>query len=77
MKKEFERGKFIYIPTGGGDYRSSDVYGEAVVSADYVKQSWKGLFDVIDYIDDADRFWQAVLIAQRPVAAPDQEYLSS
>ena len=76
LKNEFEQGKFIYIPTGGGDYRSSDVYGEAVVSADYVRQSWKGLFDVIDYIDDADRFWQAVLIAQKPVAAADQKYPS-
>ena len=26
---------------------------------------WDGLFDVIDYINDANRFWQAVLVAQK------------
>jgi SAM-dependent methyltransferase len=66
LRNDFANGKFIYIPTGGGDYRASDVYGEAVISVDFIKRNWEGLFDVIDYIDDADRFWQAVLVVQKP-----------
>lgn len=61
-RKAYIEGKFVYLPTGGGDFRSADVYGDAVVPRKYVEQFWQG-FKVIDYIDD--RFWQAVLVAQR------------
>jgi len=64
LRKQFYEGKFVYIP-GGGDYRSADVYGEAVVSEGYVKRFWDGLFEIIDYIDDTERFMQAVLVAQK------------
>jgi SAM-dependent methyltransferase len=62
----YSKGEFVYLPTGGGDFRSADVYGDAVVSRNYVEHSWGGLFNIIDYIDEPARFWQAVLIAQRP-----------
>lgn len=65
-RKAYSKGEFVYLPTGGGDYRSADVYGDAVVPKEYVERSWKGLFNIIDYIDDPARFWQAVLVAQRP-----------
>lgn len=66
LRKEFSDGKFVYIPTGGGDYRSADVYGEAVVPVEYVRRFWSDQFEIIDYIDDEKRFWQAVLVTQKP-----------
>jgi len=66
-RKAYYKGDFVYLPTGGGDYRSADVYGDAVVPRNYVEQHWKGFFNIIDYIDDPARFWQAVLVAQRPL----------
>lgn len=61
----YNEGKFVYLPTGGGDFRAADIYGDAVVPRVYVEQSWAELFDINDYIDDAARFWQAVLVVQR------------
>lgn len=65
-RDSFSKGEFVYLPTGGGDFRAADVYGDAVVSRNYVERSWGNLFNIIDYIDEPARFWQAVLIAQRP-----------
>jgi SAM-dependent methyltransferase len=61
----FNDGKFVYLPTGGGDFRSSDVYGDAVVSTKYIERAWGDLFNIIEYIDEPARFWQAVLVTQR------------
>jgi len=64
LKTEFHAGRFVYMPTGGGDFRSEDVYGDAVVPLDYVRHAWKGLFEIEDFIDDPDEFWQAFLVTR-------------
>jgi SAM-dependent methyltransferase len=66
LRKQFSQGRFVYIPSGGGDYRSSDVYGEAIVSVEYVRKFWNKQFEIIDFIDDEEQFWQAVLVTQKP-----------
>ena len=66
FRRSYSEGKCVYLPTGGGDYRATDVYGDAVVPLKYVEQSWDKLFNIIDYIDNPKRFWQAVLVVQRP-----------
>ena len=53
------------LPNLGGDFRSEDVYGDAVVPLDYVRHAWKGLFEVVDFIDDPDEFCQAFLVTSR------------
>lgn len=65
LRKSYNEGEFVYLPTGGGDFRAADVYGDAIVPLKYVEQSWDNLFNIVDYIDDPKRFWQAVLVAQR------------
>ena len=65
FKNQFHSGEFVYIPTGGGDIRTEDVYGEAVIPVDWVRRSWDGLFEVLEYTDDPDQFWQALVIARR------------
>lgn len=56
---------FLYIPTGGGGVRTSDVYGDTVIAEKYVKSHWSKHFKIIDYIDDPSRFWEAVVVLQK------------
>lgn len=65
LMEEFKKGKFVYLPTGGGDFRGADVYGDAVVSKEYIEQNWSEYFEIVDYIDEPNKFWQAVLIVKR------------
>lgn len=64
-KAAFDRGEFVYLPTGGGNHRPPDVYGEAIAPLAYIEKEWSRYFEVIDYTDDASRFWQAVLTVRR------------
>jgi SAM-dependent methyltransferase len=65
LKLRFDAGEFIYLPTGGGAYRPSETYGEAVVPLSYIRSRWSADFEVLEYLDDAKKFWQAVLILRR------------
>lgn len=65
LTQQFDRGEFVYIPTGGGSYRDAEVYGEAVVPLKFIERHWTKHFRILDYIDDAARFWQAPLFLQR------------
>jgi SAM-dependent methyltransferase len=64
-KQAFDSGEFVYLPTGGGKYHPSDVYGEAIVPLHYVEQNWKEFFRIVEYVDDPTRFPQAALAVQR------------
>lgn len=59
---EYDRGNFVYLPTGGGGVRTSDVYGEAVIAPKYIETHWQGatLRAVLD-----ENFWQTVIIVQK------------
>jgi hypothetical protein len=65
FRTSYDRGEFVYIPTGGGNFRGADVYGDAIVPVSYLKANWAPYFAVRDYIDDPNRFWQAVAVVQR------------
>jgi trans-aconitate methyltransferase len=61
----YDRGELVYIPTGGGDFRGAEVYGDAMVPLSYIEANWAPYFVVRAYIDDPNRFWQAVAVVQR------------
>jgi len=61
----FDRGEYCYIPTSGGAYRDADVYGDAAIPERYIQERWGKLFEPISYLDDANRFWQAVVTAKK------------
>ena len=65
FRSSYDRGDFVYLPTGGGDFRGPDVYGDALVPRSYLETHWAPHFAIREYIDDPSRFWQAVVIAQR------------
>lgn len=64
-KAKFDAGEFVYLPTGGGDFRAADVYGDAVIPLAYIRKKWDEYFSFRDYIDDPARFWQAVYVGQK------------
>lgn len=63
--EQFDAGNFIYAATGGGDYRSNDFYGEAVIPKSYVENVWAKYFNFRDFVDDPNRFWQALIVMQK------------
>lgn len=64
-RRKAERGELVYLPTGGGNHRASDIYGDAVIPEIYARSRWAEYFEVIEYIDEPDKFWQAVVVARR------------
>jgi hypothetical protein len=64
-REGYDRGEFVYMSTGGGDFRAADVYGDAVVPSSYIELHWAPEFAVRAYIDDANAFSQAVVVLQR------------
>lgn len=66
----FDSGELAYLPTGGGKNRPPEVYGDAVVPLAFIQRHWSEHFEVIDYIDDSRRFFQAVLIVRRNGTRP-------
>jgi SAM-dependent methyltransferase len=65
LLSQFDQGEYCYIPTSGGAYRDADVYGDAAIPKRYVREKWGKFFTPIRYLDDADRFWQAVVTARK------------
>jgi SAM-dependent methyltransferase len=61
----YDAGGYIFVPTGGGDFRDSSFYGEALVPKEYVKKYWTKQMHFREFIDDRNRFWQAVIIMQK------------
>lgn len=61
--KNYESGKFIYLPTGGGEHRPSETYGDAAVPLRWIEANWSQ-WRVEKYIDDQRQFWQAVCALQ-------------
>jgi hypothetical protein len=65
LLKTFDAGNFVYLPTGGGDYRPKNTYGDAVVPIAFIEKHWSPYFDIVEYLDDPRSFWQAVLVVRR------------
>lgn len=55
----------VYLPTGGGDHREPEVYGDTVVTPAYVAAVVRPLGRVRRVVDDQFRFWQGVVVVQK------------
>jgi len=62
---EFDAGRLVYLPTGGGDHRAAEIYGDAICPIQYLQEKWAPEFTVRVHIDDPSRFWQAAVVMQR------------
>lgn len=64
-KKMYKSGDFLFTGTGGGGVRTSDFYGEAIISKAYAKKAWSQWFRVVDFFDDKSILPQAMIVLQR------------
>ncbi len=73
LRAELANEGIAYLPSGGGDYREPDVYGETAVTARFVaKEAAPHGGEVVRYIDDPAQFWQAAVVIRKrdPNAKP-------
>jgi hypothetical protein len=63
---DYDSGKFLYSPTGGGPSRPASFYGEAVIPRYYIEKEWAKYLDFKDYIDDRRLSFQAIVFMQKP-----------
>lgn len=65
LMQQYDRGEFVYLPSGGGAHRPEVTYGEAVVPGQWIRREWGKQWHVRDLVGDRARFPQDVLVAQR------------
>jgi SAM-dependent methyltransferase len=57
---DYDRGRFVYVP-----YRSSgygEWWGEACISRAYVEREWASRFELLDFVEDPNRFKQNLVV---------------
>jgi SAM-dependent methyltransferase len=63
---DYDAGAFVFAPTGGGEYRPSSFYGEAVIPEAWLRARWDDNgFTMRAFVDEPTRCAQAVAIMQR------------
>lgn len=69
LREDLARDGIAYLPSGGGAYRDADVYGDTTVTADFLaREAAARDGELMSFIDDPVRFWQAAAIIQRGAA---------
>lgn len=63
---DYDRGKFLYSPTGGGPSRPSSFYGEAVIPRAYIEREWTKYLEFRDFVDDRALSFQVMVVMQKP-----------
>src|SRR4029434_1034283 len=51
---QYDRGEFVYSPTGGGGVRDASFYGDAVVPEHYVAQHWPPDLEILSFDEHTD-----------------------
>jgi SAM-dependent methyltransferase len=64
---DYDSGKFLYSPTGGGGPRDASFYGEAVIPQRYVEREWTKYLDFCDFTYDPAIIPQSLIVMQKPV----------
>ncbi len=66
LREDLTKEGIAYLASGGGDYREPDVYGETVVTAKFVaREAAPHGGEVVRYVDDPARFWQAAVVIRK------------
>ena len=61
----YDAGEYLYSATGGGDMRSAEFYGEALIPRGFVERHWCDAFDLIEFIDDRRFLPQALIVLRK------------
>lgn len=61
----YDAGEFLYSATGGGDVRTPNIYGEALIPRGYVERHWCEHFELLEFIDDRGFLPQALIVLRK------------
>ena len=61
----YDRGEFLFSPTGGGESRPSSFYGEALIPSAYMQKHWIKWFILKDFIVHSSYTVQNVFLLQK------------
>ena len=64
---DYDSGKYVYAPTGGGGVLIPSFFGEACIPPKYVEAIWSQLFSRVGYISEVEHgsFDQEVIYAMK------------
>ncbi len=64
--KQYDAGKFLYAPNGGGEALPGDIYGDALIPGKYVQQNWtKDNLKLSSFVDDRSVLPQAYMVLRK------------
>ena len=68
-KERFNAGQHVFIPSAPDPaLKALGTYEEAIIPAKYIKSRWRSFFSVHEYIDNPERYLQAVVIYQKAIS---------
>lgn len=62
---DYNAGRFVFAPTGGGEHRPSSFYGEAAIPEGYLRRMKPDGLRLLEFIDDVTVCPQAVAVLRR------------
>ena len=62
---DYDNGKVLYSPVGGGEVCDASFYGETLIPQTYVEQVWSKHFIFRDFVDDPSIIPQAIIVVQK------------
>jgi len=65
--RDYDAGRFMYVPGTGGSVRKAALYGDAILSPKYIKREWTKYLDLVDFIDDKAILPQALIVMRKPI----------
>lgn len=63
LKARLQADGFVFMPQGDGILDA--VYGDSVMTPAYFREHWGSFLEPIEFLDDVERFWQAVVVARK------------
>jgi hypothetical protein len=64
--RDYDSGKFVFAPTGGGGTLSNSFHGQAVIPASYVRKNWTDQFIFREWVSDYSAIArQPIIVLQR------------
>ena len=68
--KAYDHGEFLYAPNGGGKFRDSSFYGDALFSGKYIRKNWAEYLVLKKFIDNPNYLPQAMMVLQKKQNRP-------
>jgi SAM-dependent methyltransferase len=63
--RDYDGGKYVHEPVGGGDNLDASFFGETCISRSYAARHWTKAFTLIDYMDDRHLCLQNIIVVKK------------